>query len=291
LTLETSDSLNATDIVSVFVLTISANPELEPLDEDDEDDEPPRLPAVAAPPAAAAAPEDPDDDELEEPLEEPPLDTASPGVRLESDAIVPLVGAYSLVSLTPVSALCTAASALYTAAWAEAMLPGDGVVVVVVVFALFDPPDPLPDPLEEEPDPDPRPLELGVVVVVGRDELGPIVVTVLVVVFVIVVVVPPAPVFGFLVLPEPDEPGRYAANSTVPPEPAVKLVSLVDPDDPDPDDPDPDDPDPDDPQSEVSPSRQFSWSCAAVRLDSACESVRFADVGSRSARSWPPLTC
>ena len=93
-TLLMSDSLNATVIVSEFVLTISANPELEPLDEDEP--EPPRLPAVAAPLAPEPLPEpDPDDDEelLEEPLEEPPADTASPGVRLESDAIVPLVGA------------------------------------------------------------------------------------------------------------------------------------------------------------------------------------------------------
>ena len=91
-----SDSLNATVIVSEFVLTISANPELEPLEEDDP--EPPRLPAVAVPPDPEPLPEpdpdDDDDDELpEELLEEPPPDTVSPGVRLESEAIVPLVGA------------------------------------------------------------------------------------------------------------------------------------------------------------------------------------------------------
>ena len=217
LTLLMSDSLNATVIVSVSVLTISANPELDPLDDDDPD--PPRLPAVAAPPAAEPLPDElEEDDELDELLEEPP-DTVSPDVRLESDAIVPLVGAYSLVLLTPVSALCTAASALYTAAWAEATLPGDGVVVVWVLVVVAEPdppldppPDPPPDPLDEEPDPaEPRLPELGVVVVVGRDEVGPIVVTVLVVVFVIVVVVPPAPltpVFGFFVLP--DDPGAVA---------------------------------------------------------------------------------
>lgn len=83
-----SDSLNATVIVRVFVLMISANPELE-LEELDEL-EPPRLPAVTP---------DPLEEELEEddPLEEEPLeplpDTASPGVRLESEAIVPLTGA------------------------------------------------------------------------------------------------------------------------------------------------------------------------------------------------------
>jgi hypothetical protein len=88
-----SDSLNATVIVSVFVLMISANPELDPL----EDDEPvpPRLPAVAEPPV----PDDPlpeldAEDELDDEDDpEPPPDTASPGVRLDREAIVPLVGA------------------------------------------------------------------------------------------------------------------------------------------------------------------------------------------------------
>jgi hypothetical protein len=110
-----SDSLNATVIVSESVLTISAKPELEPLDEELEA---PRLPAVAAPPVAPLPEPDPDDDDelLEEPLEDPPPDTASPGARLDSDAIVPLVGAYSLVLVIAVSAVCTAACALYTAA-------------------------------------------------------------------------------------------------------------------------------------------------------------------------------
>jgi hypothetical protein len=36
---------------------------------------------------------------------------------------------------------------------------------------------------------------------------------------------------------------------------------------------------------------QVSWSSAAVSCDSAWLSCRFADVGSRSARSWPALTC
>jgi hypothetical protein len=86
-----SDSLNATVIVSEFVLTISANPELEPLDEEPE---PPRLPAVEDPLAPEPLLELDDDDELlEDPLDEPPADTVSPGLRLESDAIVPLVGA------------------------------------------------------------------------------------------------------------------------------------------------------------------------------------------------------
>jgi hypothetical protein len=85
-----SDSLNATVIVSESVLTISANPELEPLEEDPE---PPRLPAVADPLAPLPEELEDEDELLEEPLEEPPDDTVSPGVRLDSDAIVPLVGA------------------------------------------------------------------------------------------------------------------------------------------------------------------------------------------------------
>jgi hypothetical protein len=84
-----SDSLNATVIVSVSVFTISAKPDAEPLEE--LEPEPARLPAVVEP-------EDPDElleeDELEEEeLPDPPLDTESPGVRLESEAIVPLTGA------------------------------------------------------------------------------------------------------------------------------------------------------------------------------------------------------
>jgi hypothetical protein len=78
-------------MVSESVLTISANPELDPLEEDDP--EPPRLPAVAAPLEPPLPELDDDDELLEEPLEDPPADTVSPGDRLESDAIVPLVGA------------------------------------------------------------------------------------------------------------------------------------------------------------------------------------------------------
>lgn len=84
-----SDSLKATVIVSELVLTISANPELELLD----DEEPPRLPAVSPPVEDAPLPDElEEDDELEESPEEP-ADTLSPGVRLDSEAIVPLVGA------------------------------------------------------------------------------------------------------------------------------------------------------------------------------------------------------
>ncbi len=74
------------------VFTISANAELDP--ELPEEPELPRLPAVV--PAAEPLPdelfaeEDPPD---EEELPDPPPDTASPGVRLDSEAIVPLTGA------------------------------------------------------------------------------------------------------------------------------------------------------------------------------------------------------
>jgi hypothetical protein len=118
-----SDSLKATLIVIVPVLTISAKDEPELPDVEDEElpevelpalaPEPPRLPAVA--------PVEPLDDEPEEEvppdeLEVDPADTASPGERLASETIVPLIGAYSLVLARAVLAVCTLASALYTAA-------------------------------------------------------------------------------------------------------------------------------------------------------------------------------
>ncbi len=85
-----SDSLNATVIVSEFVLTISANPELELLDDED----PPRLPAVSLRRWRTPLPDElEEEDELLEELPDEPADTLSPGVRLDSEAIVPLVGA------------------------------------------------------------------------------------------------------------------------------------------------------------------------------------------------------
>lgn len=88
-----SDSLNATLIVSVFVLTISAKPELEPPEPLEELELPPRLPAEMLPPLLLEEEldEDPVDDE-EEPLD-PPADTFWPGVRLDSETMVPLTGA------------------------------------------------------------------------------------------------------------------------------------------------------------------------------------------------------
>jgi hypothetical protein len=99
-------------MVSVFVSMISAKPELDPEPDELEEFEPPRLPAVV--PVELLEEDDAleDDDELAD----PPPDTASPGVRLDSEAIVPPTGAYSLVLVTAVSALCTPACAEYTAA-------------------------------------------------------------------------------------------------------------------------------------------------------------------------------
>jgi hypothetical protein len=105
-TLVMSDSLKATVIVIVPVLTISANDELdEPPDDEADEPEPPRLPAVAMPPANPPPP--PEEDELDDELlpeavELDPADTESPGSKPASEAIVPLVGAYSLVSFSAV---------------------------------------------------------------------------------------------------------------------------------------------------------------------------------------------
>jgi hypothetical protein len=174
-----SDSLNATVIVILPVLTISAN-ELEPPDEVDEpvDPEPPRLPAVVPVPPLA---EELDDELLFALLDDvdPPL-TESPGWRLASDTTVPVIGAYSFVFASPSSALCTLAFALSTEASAEGMLPAEEVVLVdpLALDPLpFDrvPPDRLP--------PDPLPVVgavvcgvvvvvFGVVVVVGVVVVG-----------------------------------------------------------------------------------------------------------------------
>jgi hypothetical protein len=85
-----SDSLNATVIVSVFVLMISAKPELDPGPDELDELDPPRLPAVVP---VADEPVEADDALEDDEPPDPPPDTASPGVRLESDAIVPLTGA------------------------------------------------------------------------------------------------------------------------------------------------------------------------------------------------------
>jgi hypothetical protein len=134
------------------------------------------------------------------------------------------VGAYSFVLLTAVSAVCTAACALYTEACAEARLLGDGVDVVVVVLVelVFAAEPPLPEGDE--------PFVLGTITVTVT--LGVVFVTLVP----DLVGVPPDPVdppFGFLVLPDPGvvdpgvvdagvvdpgvvDPGLYDAYSTVP---------------------------------------------------------------------------
>jgi hypothetical protein len=187
-------------MVSVFVLMISAKPDPDP--EELDEPEPPRLPAVVP------VPDDPfeEEDALEddEELADPPPDTASPGVRLDSEAIVPLTAAKSLVLFSAVSALCTPAWAEYTAAWAEAMLPGDGVVLVDVVEVV----------LGVEPAP---PNEEDVERVVG----GTTTVTVTCGVVLVVVVEPGLdfvfePVFEPLGDPPGFVPGWNAAYSTEP---------------------------------------------------------------------------
>jgi hypothetical protein len=95
-----SDSLNATVIVILPVLTMSANgePELLAVEEEEagvpelEDDvpEPPRPPAVVPEEPAV---EEPDDEDPADELDVAPAETASPGERLASETIVPLMGA------------------------------------------------------------------------------------------------------------------------------------------------------------------------------------------------------
>jgi hypothetical protein len=155
----TSDSLKATVIVIVPVLTICANGELA-LPDDDEDElevlEPPRLPAAVP---EAPPPEDPDEDEV--PLDVPdanalplePADTVSPGERLANDTIVPLIGAYSFMSLRAVCAFCTLACAPSTAACAEATLAAEDVVLVELLVPEPAPDAPVVEPVVvEEPD-------------------------------------------------------------------------------------------------------------------------------------------
>jgi hypothetical protein len=94
-----SDSLNATVIVNSWRLTISANAELELLD----DEEPPRPPAVTP---EVELDEELDDELVDDALDVVPAETESPGSRLASDTIVPLVGARSFVSASALLALC-----------------------------------------------------------------------------------------------------------------------------------------------------------------------------------------
>ncbi len=183
LTLPMSDSLNATVIVIVPASTISANAELEV----DEDDELPRLPAVVPVPPDAELDEDP----LAATLDVVPADIESPGNEPDSDTIVPLLGAYSLVSASASFALRTFASALSTDACAEATLDADDVAPVEVEPADDEPADDEPaddEPADDEPadgEPIAVPVPVGVVlvdvVVVGVVLMGVGVVVVVVV--------------------------------------------------------------------------------------------------------------
>jgi hypothetical protein len=104
-----SDSLNATVIMSRLVLTISAKPELDE-EELDEEDDPPRLPELVP---DVDEPEEPEDDvPLDEFDDDEPEDTESPGERLSSETMIPLVGARRRVAASEIWALRTLASAL-----------------------------------------------------------------------------------------------------------------------------------------------------------------------------------
>ena len=134
-TLLTSDSLSATVMVMWPVSTISAKPVLVDAEEDDELPVPPRLPAEVDPDPLDAPPlvEEPVEDEAADAAPDPLLaDTGSPGLRLASETIVPALGATSRVSANAVWALRRLASAPSTEAFAEAIVAGDGVVVVLV---------------------------------------------------------------------------------------------------------------------------------------------------------------
>lgn len=120
-----------------------------------------------------------------------------------------------MVLFSAVSALCTPASAEYTAACADATLPGEGVEVVVAVELVFgaELPPPEDDECVEPLPPDDEGLVLGTTTVTVT--LG--------VVFVVVVVLDPGfPDFDFVVdVPGVDDvlggaPGWKAAYCTAP---------------------------------------------------------------------------
>jgi hypothetical protein len=82
-----------------------------------------------------------------------PAETLSPVDTLATDATVPLIGAYSLVSLSAVWAVLTFACAVSTAACAVAMLEAEVVVDVVLEPELDELDPPLLEPvLVDEPD-------------------------------------------------------------------------------------------------------------------------------------------
>jgi hypothetical protein len=271
-----SDSLRATVIAIVLVLTISANGELE-LPEVDEEDEPelPRPPAVVPPvPPVEELDDDPVVDvEDAAALEVDPAVTELPGTRLESDTIVPLIGAYSLVFASAVLAVLTLAWALYTAACAEAIVAAGEVELVELPEPVEPPPlEPLaPEPLAAEPPPAGDAVaELLGVVAAGAVVVGLVVVVVVWELGVVVVVGVDfeAAALGTVVVldtnwavPVPELVLRLAVV-------VVELVVDV----------------------ELA-SAVLSWSWAAVRLCSAWLSESCAPVESSVASSWPLVTC
>jgi hypothetical protein len=172
LTLPISDSLNATTSCIELRSLRTANEELE---------ESPELlealePVAERPVAAPAAPVELAADPLEElPVLEalvvPLPDTTSPSWP-ESETIVPLSGAYSLVSWTACSSLCTVSVSLLTAALAEARFASRVAVLIVALDELPPELDSLLSPSRVVEVPLPEELVvvvclLGVVVVVG----------------------------------------------------------------------------------------------------------------------------
>jgi hypothetical protein len=255
-----SDSLNATVMDMVLVLTISAKPELLV---DDELLELPRLPEVPVLLAFVPVPAEPVPDPLEpelpellalEELEALLPEMSSPGLVDSSETTVPLAGAYRRVSSSAAWALRRLSRALSTDAWAEAMVAGEGVVVVVV-------PDrellPLPLLLEFEPelalercDPVWEPVPPVPVVfvrlrpgVVGLGAVTVVVVVVVVVVVGVVAVVGVGVVVGVVLL---SDTNSVDAGWTL-------VLALLAPDD----------------DVEVPPSVAVSWSSAAVRFSCA----------------------
>lgn len=140
LTLPISDSLRGTTSCIVLRSLRTANAELEELDAAEELDE---LEApVALRPLAPVAPAPLAPDPLEELLELEALvvplpDTTSPTCP-DSETIVPLSGAYRLVSWTACSSLCTVSVSLLTAALAEARF-ASRVAVLIVAFVVEEP--------------------------------------------------------------------------------------------------------------------------------------------------------
>jgi hypothetical protein len=256
----------------VLVLTISANGELEPPDVEEDVPEFPRPPAVV--PAVLPVEELDDDPVLDvedaAALEVDPAVTELRATSVESDTIVPLIGAYSFVFARAVLAVLTLAWALYTAACAEAIVAAGDVELVELPEPVDPPPvEPLvPEPLAAEP----PPAGDAVAELLGVVAAGAVVVGLVVVVVVwelgVVVVDFVGAVLGTVVVLD--------TNWAVPPPEvvlrlAVVVVELV-------------------VDVELA-SAVLSWSWAETRFCSAWFSESCAAVESSVASSWPLVTC